>query len=134
MPFKLWCVFNFILCGSLCFLDLNILSHLRIQEIFSRNFIKYIFCPLFFYSPSRMLITWVLAWLILSQGTNALFSFKKCVFLLHCSHRMISIIVSPRSLTRSSASPSLLLIPCSVFFILVVVFFRSDWFFKIFSA
>ena len=45
---------------------------------------------------------------------------------------MISIILSSRSCICSSVSPSLLLIPSSTFFILVIVFFSSDWLFVLF--
>ena len=46
---------------------------------------------------------------------------------------MISIILSSRLLMHSSASLSLLLIPSSVFFISVIVFFSYNWLFLIFS-
>ena len=47
---------------------------------------------------------------------------------------MISIILSFESVMHSSVSSSLLLIPSSVFFISVIVFLISDWFYFIFSS
>ena len=55
--------------------------------------------------------------------------FLKCFSF--CSYWVISIILGH---IFSSVSLSLLLIPCSVFFILANVFFSSDWFFFICSS
>ena len=70
---------------------------------------------------------------LMSQGPLNCSHFKICIS-LGCSDWIISIILSFRSLMLSSVSPYLLLIPSSVSFISIIVFFSSDWFFFEFSS
>ena len=66
---------------------------------------------------------------MLFQRSLKLFSFKFFYFIFGSSNYIISIILPSRSLIHSSVSCSLQLIPPSVFFILVIIFFSYDWFF-----
>ena len=75
----------------------------------------------------------MLVCLILSQRSLKLISFIYLFFAFCFSVWVISTILSSMSFMHYSVSPNLLLIPSSVFFITVIVFFSSDWLFFIFS-
>ena len=70
---------------------------------------------------------------LMSQGPLNCSHFKICISLGY-SDWMISIILPFRSLMLPSVSPYLLLIPSSMSFISIIVFFSSDWFFFEFSS
>ena len=120
--------------GPLCFLYLDICLFFQVWEVFSRNFIKYIFHPFSLSSPSGAPIMWMLVWLMLYQRFLKLFSFYIiCIyFFLFCLcdfHYSIS-----RSLMHFSVSFTLLFSPYSVFFISVLGFFIYDLSFFVFPS
>ena len=100
---------------SLRFLDLGdyFLSHVR--EVFHYNLFKYFSDPFFFFSSSGTPIIRMLVHLILSQRSLRLSLILFILFSLFSSAVVISTILPSRSLTRSSASVILLLIPSRVF-------------------
>ena len=101
-------LFEFILVETLCFLYLDICFLLQVWEVFSHNFIKYIFYAFLSLSlPSGALVIQILRCLILLQRSLKLSSFLKICFSFPCSDRGISIILSSTSLMH--VSPNLLL-------------------------
>ena len=83
-------------------------------------------------SPSWTPIMQIVVHLMLSQRSLKLSLFLFILFSF-CSATEVSITLSSSSLTHSSESFSLLLIPSSVFFHLVMLFFISIWLLFIFS-
>ena len=121
--------------NSLHFLGLgdSFLSYVR--EVFLAIISSNIFSGLFsLSSPSGIPIMQILVHLVLSQRPFKLSSLLFILFFsLFYSAAEISTILSSTSLIHSSASFILLLIPSSVFFISVIIFFNSVWLFFIFS-
>ena len=109
-------LFGFILHEALCASHAYICFHLQVLEVFSHNFLKYIF-SLLLSSPSGTLIMWMLKCFILCQIPQIAFIFKIC-FSFSWPHCVISITPSSKSLMCSSVSLSLLFMPSSVFFLL----------------
>lgn len=124
-----WCTYILVhlVLDHLCFLYLDRCFLLQAWDVFSHNFIKYIFGHFYslfsFWDPYNRNAD------ILDATPKSLKLFSVLWFFLWCSDWLICIILFCRSL-KSSVSPSLLFIPYSVFFISVVVFCSS--FFKIF--
>ena len=75
--------------------------------------------------PSGTLIMWMLVHLMLSQKSLRLFSFPFILFSILCFEAVISTILSSRLFICSSTSVILLLIPSSVLFLSVCLFFSS---------
>ena len=115
---------GFVLCGTLCFLDLGdyFLSHVR--DIFSYYLFKYFLRP--FFSLSLFLRP---LWCKCSIWCcpRGLLTFIVSFYSLFCSMSAVITILFSSSVICFSASFILLLIPSSVFFISVIVFFNSHW-------
>lgn len=73
-------------------------------------------------------------YLKLMQRSLSISSFFKILFSFCCSTRLTSTALPSRLLIHYLTSSNLLLITPSVFFISVIVFFGSDWFFFVFST
>jgi len=118
---------GFILCGTFwtCVaIYFPILG--RFSSIISSNIFLY---PFILSSSSGTPITWMLVCLMLSQWSLRLSSLFFILFYLFYSASLIFTILSSISLTHSSASVILLLVPATVFFISVVVLFINDYLF-----
>ena len=126
---------GFILFGTLCIsCILKSFSFFRFRK-FSSIISSYTFSTFFsLSSPSGAPIMQMLVCLMLSQRSLKLSLFFKICFPFHCYDWVIFIILPFRLLMHSCISPNLLLIPSSIFFISLTVFFSSDWFFFIFSS
>ena len=109
---------------SLCFLYLgDCFPHYgKFQLLPLQIFSLVLFLSLSFPTTPKI---WMLVHLTLSQRSLKLSSFLFILFSLFCSAAVISTILSSGSLTHSSASPILLLIPSSVFLISVIVLLDS---------
>ena len=111
---------------SQCFLDMveYFLSPLgKFPSIISSNIFS---GPFSLSSPSGTLIMRMLMCLMLSQRSLRLSSLFSFFFSIFCFAAIISTILSSRPLTHFSASVILLLIPSSVLFIFVCLFFSSS--------
>ena len=92
---------------------------------FSTYLFKIFSYPFFFSSSSGTPIIWMLMHLIWSQRSLRLFSTLFILFTLFCSSEVISTISSSSTLTCSSTSGILVLIPSRVYLISVIVLFVS---------
>ena len=124
-----WCspILVHLVLDHLCFLYLDICFPLWAWDVFSHNFIKYIFGH--FYSLFSF-------WDPYNRNADILDATQRCfklfsvrLFFLWCSDWLSCIILSCRPL-KSSVSPSVLFIPYSVFFVSVIVFCSSFFVFS----
>ena len=101
-------LFGFLLFGILCASSPWIRFLLQVWEVYSHNCIKYTF---------NLLFSFFFFWdsYNLNVGTLHVILENFYTSLINCSDWMISITPSSRFLVPSSVSPSLLLIPSSVF-------------------
>lgn len=74
-----------------------------------------------------------LKWFVVLEFLK-LFSFFKFIFLFTVLIGPLPLFYLPNRLCIILLSPSLLLIPSSIIFILAILFFRYDWLFFIFSG
>ena len=118
---------GFILPGSLCaFWPWLIISFPMLGKflaIISSNIFS---GPFSLSSLSGAPIMWMLAHLMLTQRSLRLASFHFILFSIFCSVAVIATILSSRSFIHSSPSVILLLIPSSVLFISVCLFFSPS--------
>ena len=116
-------------------LYLGICFLLQVWEVFNHDFIKYILYAFFLSLLLGNPKTQMLVQLIMSQRSLILFSFFFFLSFPFCSSAWaISIILSSGLLMHCSMSRNLLLMRSRVFFISVIAFFNSDWFFPVFSS
>ena len=110
-------------CDFMCFLKLDVCFFSQVREFFSYYVFKYVLCLLLslfsFWDPYNVNAST----LDVSKVSKiVLISFHSFFF---CFASLISTTLSSSSLIHSSVSFSLLLIPSSVFCILVIVFLIS---------
>ena len=115
-------LFGFILFGTLCFLWVDICILCQVREVFSHYFFRqgfFFFC-IFLFSPSNKPIMQISAYLMLSQRSLKLSSFKKFLFAVLIG--WFPLLLSSRLLIHSSVSSNLLFIPSSVFFLFQLLY------------
>ena len=117
----------FLLSLCLLYVDACFLPHTR--EVFSYNSFKYVPCPFVSLFSLWDTCNMDVLCLMLHQRSHRLSSFILIPFSFFCSALVISFTPSYRLLIHSFVSSPLLLTPSSEFFISIIVFFRSDWFF-----
>ena len=119
-------LFGLILYGTLCpswtWMTVSFSRLGKFSPVISSNMFS---APFYLSSPSGTPILWIFVHLILSQRALKLSSFLFILFPFFCLVAVISTTPSLSLLIHFSVSFSLQLIPSSVFFISVTVFFSS---------